>query len=66
MLRFDFSCAGLSQGQHDNGEGEVDDVRVALEWLDREFHLPMIFAGFSFGAAVVERERRVPMRGSKR
>ncbi len=52
VLRFNFRGAGLSQGQHDNGEGEVDDVRVALEWLDREFHLPMIFAGFSFGAAV--------------
>ena len=24
----------------------------ALDWLDREFHLPLIFAGFSFGAAV--------------
>jgi alpha/beta superfamily hydrolase len=23
-----------------------------LDWLDREFHLPLIFAGFSFGAAV--------------
>ena len=54
-LRFNFRGAGLSQGQHDNGEGEVDDVRVALEWLDREFGLPMIFAGFSFGAAVGSR-----------
>ena len=27
-------------------------MRIALDWLDREFHLPMIFAGFSFGAAV--------------
>ena len=32
--------------------GEVDDVRAALDWLDHEFHLPLIFAGFSFGAAV--------------
>jgi hypothetical protein len=30
----------------------LDDVRAALEWLEREFHLPMLFAGFSFGAAV--------------
>src|SRR5262249_58855177 len=27
-------------------------VRTALDWLDNEFHLPIIFAGFSFGAAV--------------
>jgi alpha/beta superfamily hydrolase len=30
----------------------MEDVRVALDWLDREFHLPIVFAGFSFGAAV--------------
>ncbi|HXM23513.1 MAG TPA: alpha/beta family hydrolase [Terriglobales bacterium] len=52
VLRFNFRGAGLSQGEHDNGDGEVEDVRVALDWLDREFHLPLIFAGFSFGAAV--------------
>src|SRR2546427_1527934 len=32
--------------------GEVNDVRTALAWLAHEFHLPLIFAGFSFGAAV--------------
>ena len=52
VLRFNFRGAGLSQGVHDNGEGEVEDVRVALNWLDAEFHLPMVLAGFSFGAAV--------------
>jgi uncharacterized protein len=52
VLRFNFRGAGLSEGAHDNGIGEVDDVRVALDWLDSEFHLPLIFAGFSFGAAV--------------
>jgi alpha/beta superfamily hydrolase len=51
-LRFNFRGAGLSQGEHDYGEGEADDVRVAIEWLDHEFHLPLVFAGFSFGAAV--------------
>lgn len=52
VLRFNFRGAGLSQGEHDLGNGEVEDVRTALDWLDKEFHLPMIFAGFSFGAAV--------------
>ena len=52
VLRFNFRSAGLSQGEHDHGQREVDDVRAALDWLDKEFRLPMIFAGFSFGAAV--------------
>jgi uncharacterized protein len=52
VLRFNFRGTGLSQGEHDHGAGEVDDVRTSLDWLDREFHLPLIFAGFSFGAAV--------------
>ncbi len=52
VLRFNFRGTGLSQGEHDHGAGEVDDVRAALDWLDGEYHLPLIFAGFSFGAAV--------------
>ena len=52
VLRMNFRGTGLSQGEHDHGNGEVDDVRTALDWLDAEFHLPLIFAGFSFGAAV--------------
>ena len=52
VLRFNFRGTGLSQGDHDHGVGEVDDVRAALDWLDHEFRLPLIFAGFSFGAAV--------------
>ncbi|HVI78730.1 MAG TPA: alpha/beta fold hydrolase [Candidatus Acidoferrum sp.] len=52
VLRFNFRGTGLSQGEHDHGVGEVEDVRAALDWLDREFHLPLIFAGFSFGAAI--------------
>ena len=52
VLRFNFRGTGLSEGEHDHGVGEVDDVRTALDWLNAEFHLPLIFAGFSFGAAV--------------
>jgi alpha/beta superfamily hydrolase len=52
VLRFNFRGTGLSHGEHDHGRGEIDDVRSALDWLDREFGLPLIFAGFSFGAAV--------------
>jgi len=52
VLRFNFRGFGLSDGEHSHGEGEAEDVRAALDWLEREFPLPLIFAGFSFGAAV--------------
>jgi uncharacterized protein len=52
VLRFNFRGTGLSQGEHAQGNGEVEDVRAALDWLDAEYHLPVVFAGFSFGAAV--------------
>jgi len=52
VLRFNFRGTGLSEGEHDHGRGEQDDVRAALDWLDNEFHLPILFAGFSFGSYV--------------
>jgi alpha/beta superfamily hydrolase len=52
VLRFNFRGTGLSEGVHADGVGEVEDVRAALAWLEREFSLPVVFAGFSFGAAV--------------
>jgi uncharacterized protein len=52
VLRFNFRGAGLSEGEHASGIGELEDVRAALDWLEREFTLPVIFAGFSFGAVV--------------
>ncbi|MBA3913856.1 MAG: alpha/beta hydrolase [Acidobacteriales bacterium] len=52
VLRFNFRGTGLSAGEHDHGIGEREDVRSALRWLQREFGLPILFAGFSFGAAV--------------
>jgi alpha/beta superfamily hydrolase len=51
VLRFNFRGTGLSAGQHDEGRGEIEDVRAALAWLKQEFPLPIIFAGFSFGSA---------------
>ena len=52
VLRFNFRGTGLSAGTHDEGRGEIDDVKAALAWLKREFALPILFAGFSFGSAV--------------
>lgn len=52
VLRFNFRGTGTSEGVHDNGVGEVDDVRAALDYLRSDFQLPLLFAGFSFGAAI--------------
>jgi uncharacterized protein len=52
VLRFNFRGTGLSEGRHDYGRGEQQDVRAALDWLEREFSLPILFAGFSFGSYV--------------
>lgn len=52
VLRFNFRGTGLSEGAHDHGRGEQDDVRAALDWLDRNLGLPILFAGFSFGSWV--------------
>ena len=53
VLRFNFRGTGLSEGAHDDGRGEVDDVRTALDWLEaRSPGVPLLFAGFSFGSNV--------------
>ena len=52
VLRFNFRGTGLSEGGHDNGYGEVDDVRAAVDWMTARFGLPVLFAGFSFGSNV--------------
>jgi len=52
-LRFNFRGVGLSAGEHDRGRGEGDDVQAAIEFLAGEFPgVPMLLAGFSFGAWV--------------
>lgn len=53
VLRFNFRGAGLSQGVHDQGRGETDDVRAALAWLRDEMpEAEIVLAGFSFGCWV--------------
>jgi alpha/beta superfamily hydrolase len=64
VLRFNFRGVGASEGDHDKGHGEQDDVRTALDWLTHEFQRPIVFVGFSFGSAVGMRaccpDSRVP------
>lgn len=50
-LRFNFRGVGLSEGRYDGGRGEVEDYRAALDEAERAEGLPIIAAGFSFGAA---------------
>src|SRR6266540_673509 len=50
VLRFNFRGVGSSAGEHDEGRGEVADVQVALDFLAERFALPILFAGYSFGA----------------
>ncbi len=52
VLRFNFRGVGLSAGSHDEGKGERDDILAALDWLTHKFQVPLVFGGFSFGAAV--------------
>jgi uncharacterized protein len=51
-LRFNFRGTGLSEGEHDEGRGERNDVRAALDWLQQRHGLPVLVVGFSFGAYV--------------
>ncbi|XCB28751.1 alpha/beta hydrolase [Tunturiibacter empetritectus] len=52
VLRFNFRGVGLSEGAHDHGLGEQDDVLAALDWLQHNLDRPILFAGFSFGSNV--------------
>ncbi len=52
VLRFNFRGTGRSAGVHSGGPGEIEDVRAAIDWLDRTFRVPVLVAGFSFGANI--------------
>lgn len=50
-LRFNFRGVGSSEGRHDEGRGEVEDVATAVSWLRGiALGLPLLAVGFSFGA----------------
>ncbi len=52
-LRINFRGVGQSTGEHDNGRGELEDVRAGLDYLAAEFqNQPLTLCGFSFGARV--------------
>lgn len=52
-LRFNFRSVGRSTGTYDEGRGEADDARAALDWLAARYPAtPLLLAGFSFGSWV--------------
>lgn len=55
-LRPAFRGIGASQGEHDHGEGETEDMLAVLDWAAVRFgETPPALAGFSFGAFVQTR-----------
>jgi alpha/beta superfamily hydrolase len=53
VLRFNFRGVGRSEGEHDQGRGEQDDARAAMDALEKRLPgRPLVLGGFSFGAAV--------------
>ncbi len=53
VLRFNFRGVGGSDGAHDAGKGEQDDLRVLLDHLAGRYPgRPLLVAGYSFGAYV--------------
>ena len=53
VLRFNFRGVGRSAGAWDNGRGELDDYRAAIDFLAGRYpDLEMWAAGFSFGSYI--------------
>lgn len=68
-LRPNFRGVGKSEGKHDHGQGETEDMLAVLDWAREHWGLdqfrPTILAGFSFGAFVQTRvARRLTERGT--
>jgi alpha/beta superfamily hydrolase len=52
-VRFNFRGVGASEGVHDHGLGETDDMQLMLAHMRARFPgLPVALAGFSFGTFV--------------
>src|ERR1043166_3648436 len=53
VLRINFRGVGQSTGEHDQGRGERDEVRDALDYLSSHYAgLRIVLCGFSFGSRV--------------
>lgn len=53
VTRFNFRGVGGSGGQHDNANGEVDDLRAVALWLGGQYpRARILICGYSFGSVV--------------
>ena len=54
VCRFNFRGVGRSDGEFDNGQGELADAAAALDWLERENldNSQCWVSGFSFGSLI--------------
>tara|TARA_B100001250_G_C19331361_1_gene584857 strand:- start:138 stop:623 length:486 start_codon:yes stop_codon:yes gene_type:complete len=54
VCRFNFRGVGKSDGDFDNGQGELADAAAALDWLERENfdNSQCWISGFSFGSLI--------------
>ncbi|MFL6214678.1 MAG: alpha/beta hydrolase [Blastocatellia bacterium] len=56
VLRFNFRGTGHSEGTHDEGRGEQDDLRAAIRFIEQKYASAELWlAGFSFGSMVMLR-----------
>jgi len=56
VLRFNFRGVGRSLGEHDDGIGEQDDLRAAIDFVEEKYSKAEIWlGGFSFGSVVMLR-----------
>jgi alpha/beta superfamily hydrolase len=65
VLRPNFRGVGASAGTFDEGEGETEDILAVAQYARSRFgELPLLLAGFSFGAFVQTRvaQRLAPER----
>ena len=55
-VRSNFRGVGATEGEHDNGEGETDDIEHVARWAMQRYETAApVLAGFSFGAYVQTR-----------
>jgi len=54
VLRFNYRGVNRSEGKYDEGIGELEDARAALQFLRARYpDLPFSLAGFSFGSRII-------------
>jgi len=63
VVRPNFRGVGATEGTHDKGVGETEDLLAVAEHMRRRYgDLPLLLAGFSFGSFVQTRvAKRVPI-----